>query len=106
MNTPALTIHTNTMPDVTEWLPPNAADRLRMLRDHVDDLHRLLPEFEIRRLAGEERLAAEQRLKRLQDHPQENGFALPDSDRRVIAAQRDLKKLPKRGGSPTTMNGR
>ena len=71
----------------------DAADRLRALRDHVDDLHRLLPEFEVRRLAGEERLAAEQRLKRLQDHPQDGGFALPDTDPRVIAAQRDLKNL-------------
>src|SRR5580700_10598558 len=31
--------------DVIEILPPVAADRLRMLRRHADDLHMLVPEF-------------------------------------------------------------
>ena len=74
-------------------LPSGAADKLRALRQRVDDLHRLLPEFEVRRLAGEARLAAEQRLKRLTDHQQDGGFSLGPDDPRVIAAQRDLKTL-------------
>jgi len=91
--TPPLAVSFDRQPDVVASLPPNAADKLRMLRDRVDDLHRLLPDFEDRRAAGEARLASEERLRRLTAHQQQGGFNLGPDDPRVKAAQRDLKTL-------------
>jgi hypothetical protein len=48
--------------DVIEILPPVAADRLRMLRRHADDLHMLVPEFSQLQGANMEREHARQRL--------------------------------------------
>ena len=71
-----ITIHRDVLPDIIGFLPAAAAARLQALRDRCSDLHLLIPEFEERRTAGEARLAAEQRLKRLTDHPQHGGFGL------------------------------
>ena len=88
-----ITLTSNVSPDVIGFLPKGAAARLQALRDRVRDLHLVIPEFEERRTAGEARLAAEQRLKRLTDHPQRGGFGLEPDDPRTKDAQRDLDKL-------------
>jgi hypothetical protein len=88
-----ITIHRDVLPDIIGFLPAAAAARLQALRDRCSDLHLLIPEFEERRTAGEARLAAEQRLKRLTDHPQHGGFGLEPEDPRTKDAQRDLDKL-------------
>ena len=94
-NPQPLTIYTDTTPDLIAWLPENAADKLRVLRQHIEDLHAIVPPFEERKTANEARFMAEQRLKRLQDHPHDNGFGLADDDPRVVDAKRDLQKLPR-----------
>ena len=88
-----ITIHTDTMPDVIAWLPPNAADRLRLLRRSVADLHLLIPDFSERQEVNAAKYGAEQRLKRLQDHASEGGFDLADDDPRVREAKREGKRL-------------
>jgi hypothetical protein len=72
-------------------VPPAAADRLRALRQHVADLHKVIPAFDDLQQMNMERIQAEQRLKRLTDHPHDDGFNLPQDDHRVT--QRTLDKL-------------
>ncbi len=79
--------------DMAEALPPGAADRLRKMREHVADLRSLTVPFADIQEASGAKIAAEQRLRRLTDHPHDNGFGLGDSDPRVIEAQRQLDKL-------------
>lgn len=79
--------------DPTDWLPPEAADKLRKLRQHVADLRAVVPIFEERHEASNANIAAEQHLRRLQAHPSLGGFDLADDDVRVVAARRELEKL-------------
>jgi hypothetical protein len=79
--------------DVIEALPPAAADKLRALRQRSTDAHALIPMFADLQEANTERIKAEQRLKRLVDHPHDDGFGLKEDDPRVVAAQRQLDKL-------------
>jgi hypothetical protein len=78
--------------DVLEGLPLAAAERLRALRQRRDDAHRLVPEFSSVHEASLERVAAENALRRLCDHPHNGGFGLKPGDRRVDEAQRTLDK--------------
>jgi hypothetical protein len=79
--------------DVIEVLPAAAADKLRALRQRSTDAHALIPMFADLQEANTERIKAEQRLKRLVDHPHDNGFGLKEDDPRFVAAQRQLDKL-------------
>jgi hypothetical protein len=79
--------------DVIELLPAAAADKLRMLRQRSADAHALIPEFESIREASGAKIAAAQALQRLTDHPQDGGFNLPLTDRRVIVATKHLEKM-------------
>jgi hypothetical protein len=79
--------------DATEPLPPCGADKMRMLRQHRNDRHRLVPEFESVRSASLARIEAENALKRLTDHPQNFGRGLPETDPLVAAAKKHLDKM-------------
>src|SRR5262245_60827579 len=93
-NSAPMTLHINSTPDATTWLPPGAADKLRDLRQHAADLRALCPPFEDRQAAAAAKVEAEQRLKRLQAHhaSQGGGFGLKDDDPRVIAARKHLEE--------------
>jgi hypothetical protein len=65
---------------------------LEALRYRAASLHALCIPFSDVEEASTTRLQAEQRLKRLQASPQEDGFNLPPEDARTVAAQRDLAK--------------
>ena len=79
--------------DVIEVLPDAAADRLGALRPHVHDLHSLTVPFADIHEASNAKLEAERQLKRLLDHPHEDGFNLKADDPRVIVAHQHLAKL-------------
>ncbi|MET4034514.1 hypothetical protein ABIB94_008421 [Bradyrhizobium sp. JR7.2] len=79
--------------DVIEWLPPVAAERLRLLRQRAADAHRLIPEFETVREASMTKIEAANELKRLTDHPQDFGFNLKPDDPRVKSAIKYLEKM-------------
>ena len=79
--------------DPVELLPPAAADKLRKLRLRKDDAHRLIPEFETVRSASLARMDAENALKRLNDHAQNSGRGLPETDPLVVAAKKHLDKM-------------
>jgi hypothetical protein len=84
-------LHTN----ATEFLPPGAAERLAILRDHAADAHARLDAVgfdELRELSVEKQKAAT-RMKQLVGHPQDGGMNLPLENRSVIDAQRQLAKL-------------
>jgi hypothetical protein len=85
--------HLQPQHDPIDGLPTHAAERLRMLRQRTADAHRLIPGFEAIREASMARIEAEQALKRLTSHPQDGGFNLPETDARVIEAQRHLDKM-------------
>jgi hypothetical protein len=79
--------------DAVAWLPESAADRLRTLRQHVQDLRNLCPDFEDRRATAEAKTQAEQRLKRLTGHRSQGGLELPDGNQSVVAAREKLDQL-------------
>jgi hypothetical protein len=79
--------------DVAETLPPNAADRLRRLRQWSSDLNRLLPDFADIKDLSDRKVAAETRLRQLTDHRSENGFHLHLTDLRVTEQQKTVAKL-------------
>jgi hypothetical protein len=79
-------------PDVTGWLPPGAADKMRMLRQRAADLNKLIPEFQQRHDLATAKTEAEGRLRRLTDHRSKGGFELPPTDERVIHATGQLEK--------------
>jgi len=79
--------------DPAAYLPAAAADRFRMLKQHADDLHKLMPEFSERHDAHTAKLQAEQTLKRLQDHASVGGFELPDDDPRCRGEKAKLDAL-------------
>jgi hypothetical protein len=85
-------IHTQPSFDVIELLPPAAADKLRQLRQRASDAHRLTVPYEDIRAASDAKIAAQNALKRLTNHPHDHGFNLKAGDQRVIAAQRTLDK--------------
>jgi hypothetical protein len=76
--------------DPLEWLPPAAAERLRMLRQRSADAHAVIPEFETVRQASMDKITAQNALKRLTDHPQDFGAGLDPSDLRCVAAAKLL----------------
>lgn len=81
----------NTTPgDAATWLPPGASDKLKNLRQHVADLRALCPAFEDRHSAANDKIAAENALKRLRAHPSAGGFGLSGDDPRVVAAKQRL----------------
>lgn len=79
--------------DVTDLLPVAAAEKLRALRQHADDLHLLIPEFAQLQETTTEKIKVERDLKRLVSPAHDDGFGLPETDARVIAAKRKLGKL-------------
>jgi hypothetical protein len=83
----------NIRTDPLSYLPPAAADRLRQLRQRVEDTRALCPTFEQRNETANERLNAQQRLKQLQDHPQYGGFGLSDDSQSVVDARRHVERL-------------
>lgn len=92
-NPPPFTININGTADVVASLPQGAAAKVRTLRRRVSDLHLLLPEQSERQQANEAKFMAEQRLKRLQDHPHDGGFGLDNEDRRVADERRNVARL-------------
>ncbi|MET4015889.1 hypothetical protein [Bradyrhizobium sp. S3.2.12] len=86
-------IHLQPQLDVIEWLPPAAAERLRLLRQRAADAHRLIPEFETVREASMARIDAENRLKTLLAHPQDFGRNLKPDDPLVKTATKHLEKM-------------
>lgn len=78
--------------DVIDGLPETRKDLLRKLRLRSDDQHAIIPEFETIREASLAKIAAQNELRRLTDHPQDGGFNLLDDNRSVIAAKRTLAK--------------
>lgn len=86
-------IHLQSQLDVIEWLPPAAAERLRLLRQRAADAHRLIPEFETVREASARKIEAANELKRLTDHPQDFGFNLKPDDPHVKTATKHLEKM-------------
>ena len=72
-----LSLHVGTRPsDLAALLPPRAAERLRQLAQHVDDLHRIVPQFSERQDATSAKIAAERRLVQLSKPRSEGGFYL------------------------------
>lgn len=88
-----VTLTSDVSPDVIAWLPKRAAEKLRQLRDHVDELHLLVPVFEDRKSANEARYMAEKRLERLQAHVSDGGFNLSADDPRVRDERRNVARL-------------
>jgi hypothetical protein len=85
-------------------LPPGAAEKLRTLRLRASEAHALVVPFSEQQDLSTERLKAEQRLKRLLDPAQNDGFNLKDDDARVVTQKKlvakltdDLKRLIERG---------
>jgi hypothetical protein len=75
-------------------LPKGAAERLLAVREHADDLHRLMPVFEERHELSRRKVEATQRLQRLVSHPHDGGFGLnPESDVHVIEQQKLVDRL-------------
>ena len=79
--------------DPIEILPAVAADKLRLLRQRSADAFALCVPFSELQDASVAKQGAEQRLKRLVDHPSEGGFGLKDDDARVVTARKTLAKL-------------
>lgn len=79
--------------DVIERLPPGAADRLRALRQRFNDLNVLIPKHDVMHEASTARIMAEQRLRRLIDHPHDNGFGLKPDDGRVVEQKKLVARL-------------
>jgi len=79
--------------DPAAYLPPAAAHRFRTLKQHADDLHKLMPEFSERQEAHTAKMQAEQTLKRLQDRASVGGFELPDNDPRCRGEKAKLDAL-------------
>jgi hypothetical protein len=78
--------------DPIERLPEERKDLLRKLRQHADDARALAVPFEDVRAASMYRIEKENELRRLTAHPQDGGFNLPETDRRVIVAQQALTR--------------
>ena len=79
--------------DPAAYLPAAAADRFRTLKQHADDLHKLMPPLEERQEAHNAKMQTEQVLKRLQAHASTGGFELPDDDPRCVGEKAKLDAL-------------
>jgi hypothetical protein len=79
--------------DPADALPAICAEKLRMLRQRAADLHTLVPTFENISDLNLEKIKVERELSRLLARESDNGFNLPPSDSRVLAAQRRADKL-------------
>lgn len=79
--------------DPLDALPPGAAERLRLLRQRSADLHAIIPPGEDVRIASNAKVEAANRVRELQNHPQDFGHGLPDTDARVIAAKKHAAKM-------------
>jgi hypothetical protein len=79
--------------DLIGWLPPAAADKLRMIRQRFEDARSLTVSFETRHTASTDKLLCAARLKRLVDRADVGGFNLPDDDPHVIAERKTLAAL-------------
>lgn len=79
--------------DPMDYLPTPAQDRLRTLRQRIQDEHSLLVGHEKRQAAHTERLESQARLARLTGHRSTGAFELRDDDPRVIAEREKLNKL-------------
>jgi hypothetical protein len=78
--------------DQIELLPTAAADRLRMLRQHVADLHQVIPEFSLLQEANLAKITADRELQRLLASAHDDGFNLEPNDHRAVAARRRADK--------------
>ena len=54
--------------DLTDHLPEPSAERLRRLRQHVKDKRSVIPEFDQRRAASEDRITCAKRIEQLIGH--------------------------------------
>jgi len=92
---PTGVIYTRTGFDVIELLnsAPQAAERLRQLRQRTDDAHRLTVGFEKRRDANTARGDVERRLQRLRAPRSLGGFDQPEDSREVVELRLQLAKL-------------
>ncbi len=79
--------------DPIELLPERAQNLLRKLRDRATDAHAICVPFADIQEASAARIAAENRLRQLTDHPQNHGHNLPTTDARVVTQQRLVNKL-------------
>jgi hypothetical protein len=78
-------------PDPASFLPAGTpAHRFQQLVRRVDDLRKLLPDFEERHQASLDKFAAEARVFELTRHKSDGGFGLPDDAPQVVAARREL----------------
>jgi hypothetical protein len=85
-------VHTVPSFDVIERLPEERKDLLRKLRQHRSDKYALTVPSEDVRQQSMRKIEAANTLKRLVAHPSENGFGLPETDRRVDEATKALEK--------------
>ena len=78
--------------DPLEILPPAAAEKLRLLRERSSERRdSMISSIELQEVNAE-RTRAQQHLRRLQAHPQDGGFNLPQTDARVIEAERQVER--------------
>ena len=94
-NSGPITLHRDVSSDIIEFLPAAAADKLQALRQHVSDLHGLIPDFQMRLDANMARSECANRLARLTGHPHDGGFGLGDDDGRVIGERKRLDAFAK-----------
>lgn len=73
--------------DPVKWLPEQAAERLRSLRQHAHDMRALIPETEVMQELRTDRAKSELRIKRLTDPAQYGGNNL-DQDHPSVASER------------------
>ena len=81
-------------PDPAKYLPAGPpTERYRALVQRVDDLHRLIPGFDLRHQASLDRLAVETRLRELTGHRSIGGFGLQDGDPQLAPVRQELEEL-------------
>jgi hypothetical protein len=81
-------LHTGRDVDVCDLLPPSAADKVIKLRQHADDLHVQIPEFETRLEVSQKKTAHDSRIAQLMRPKTQGGFALDADAPQVVAEQR------------------
>ena len=87
-----MTLYTQSSPDIISFLPPIAQTKLKNLRQHVEDLRRLCPDFETRHEASKAKIEAENRLRRLTDHRSNGGYFLKTGDPRVVEQEKIVEE--------------
>jgi hypothetical protein len=76
-----------------DQLPASAQNRLRTLRQRIQDKHSLIPESQLRREVHTEKLESKNRLARLQGHRSTGGFEQPDDAPQVVAEKKKYDAL-------------